>query len=237
MKRSDQSKLQGSSKSASMHAVAVSSASDGTFKRHIQNPESLQHGRQLVRGAWRTAIQSGDICVDATCGRGSDTLELARLAGPDGLVHALDIQQAAVDTTIRRVMETQAENNDVRLARVNAIVKNHADFNELEHVHPRSVGAIVYNLGWFPANGADRTIITTPATTISSLCAAGDIVRVGGVITVTVYTGHEGGKEEGLAVHEWVKGLPSKSWSVAHVNYPNRLEAPQVYVIVRVGDS
>lgn len=44
-------------------------------------------------------VQPGDICIDATAGRGNDTLFLAKLVGETGHVTAFDIQQDAVDST------------------------------------------------------------------------------------------------------------------------------------------
>ena len=44
-------------------------------------------------------VQPGDLCIDATAGRGHDTAFLCELVGKEGKVLAFDIQQAAVDST------------------------------------------------------------------------------------------------------------------------------------------
>lgn len=137
--------------------------------------------------------------------------------------------------TVARVKEAQQTTELNELARVHAIVKSHEDFHGLERVVPSSVSAIAYNLGWFPAADADRKIITAPQTTIRSLTAATEYVRVGGIITVTTYIGHEGGKDEADAVHDWVANLSVKEWSATHVTHPNRHLAPQVYILERIG--
>ena len=37
-------------------------------------------------------LRPGDMAVDATAGNGADTLALARMVGPRGVVHAIDVQ-------------------------------------------------------------------------------------------------------------------------------------------------
>ena len=44
-------------------------------------------------------VQPGNLCIDATAGRGHDTAFLCELGGPQGRVLAMDIQQQAVDST------------------------------------------------------------------------------------------------------------------------------------------
>ena len=44
-------------------------------------------------------IRPGDFCIDATAGRGRDTLFLCSLVGETGRVLAMDIQEAAVAET------------------------------------------------------------------------------------------------------------------------------------------
>ena len=50
-------------------------------------------------------VKEGDICIDATAGRGNDTLHLCRLVGDSGHVTAFDIQQDAVDSTTSLLIE------------------------------------------------------------------------------------------------------------------------------------
>lgn len=48
---------------------------------------------------WRKVVRPGDTVIDATCGNGHDTLELARLVCADnapGYVYAFDVQEDAL---------------------------------------------------------------------------------------------------------------------------------------------
>lgn len=46
-------------------------------------------------------LEKGDIAVDATMGKGNDTVLLAELVGISGKVYAFDIQREAVGITKR----------------------------------------------------------------------------------------------------------------------------------------
>ncbi len=54
---------------------------------------------KCIQQAWRQALQPGDHCIDATAGRGHDTIALARLVGTTGTVTAFDIQPEALAST------------------------------------------------------------------------------------------------------------------------------------------
>jgi Putative rRNA methylase len=195
---------------------------------------NIRHSRIIARAIWDDAVRLGDVCIDATCGRGSDALYLARLAGKTGVVHALDIQEQAIDETRRRFAE--ARNDSDSIAELHAICRSHTDFTGLARVQECSVSAVTYNLGWYPGYGADKSVITTPETTIKSLAAVADSVRIGGVITVMGYIGHPGGSEEAEAVGEWAAALDTTSWSATYIAYPNRAQAPRLFVLERVGN-
>ncbi len=63
------------------------------------------------------------------------------------------------------------------------------------------IAVIMFNLGYLP--GADQSCITTTASTLIALDAAMDYLALDGVLTVVVYPGHPGGREEATAVREW----------------------------------
>ena len=50
-------------------------------------------------------VSEGDICIDATAGRGNDTAFLCELAGKSGRVIAFDIQSDAIESTKQLLSE------------------------------------------------------------------------------------------------------------------------------------
>ncbi|MFO1006348.1 MAG: class I SAM-dependent methyltransferase [Planctomycetaceae bacterium] len=155
----------------------------------------------------------GSLAIDATAGNGHDTLFLANLVGPTGTVWAFDIQSEALRKTAARLCEHQVP-VELRLksaspapagenhSRVVAIEANHAELARHLPVEARGrVAAIMFNLGYLP--GADKSCITTTASTLAALDAAIEFLAPLGVLTVVVYPGHAGGQSEADAVRGW----------------------------------
>lgn len=140
-------------------------------------------------------VQPGDTVIDATAGNGNDTLFLAELVGDEGQVFAFDIQQQALDTT-KQYLGSLA-------SRVTLVHDSHA--NVRQYMQGEISGAM-FNLGYLPYS-EDPSIITTPSSTIAALDALLSLLKKSGIITITVYDGHEGGSEERDALLEYVSTL------------------------------
>lgn len=167
----------------------------------------------------RRALRPGDVAVDATAGNGHDTVHLASLVGENGRVYAVDVQQQAIRATQHKVM-TRAESVDVRLLHADhAALRQHIDDADVGHV-----GAVMFNLGYLPR--ADHDVKTTPDTTLPALQASIEVLRPGGVVTVVLYTGHDGGPAEARAVRQWADALPQDGYGVLSYRFTNRRNAP-----------
>lgn len=197
-------------------------------------PRTIHHGRALVRDALSAAVSRSGSCsgIDATCGRGSDTMTLGRLLGKGGLVHAFDVQASAIVETRARYVDAQSSGEVFADLRTHCSC--HADLATISGVSQRSLAAVVYNLGWYPSQDANKTIITRPPSTVRSLASAAPLIAPGGAIIVTAYAAHDGGAEEADAVLRWVQALPTREWSCALVQYPNRAAAPCIHICERL---
>lgn len=103
------------------------------------------------------------------------------------------------------------------------------------------VGGICFNLGYLP--GGNKSIVTIPATTLKALDASLELLRLGGVLTATLYSGHSGGKAERDAVLGWVEGLVGSipdngTWSRSegafegmHFRVPDKPTAPELIAL------
>lgn len=140
-------------------------------------------------------VQPGEMVVDATAGNGNDTLFLAELVGDSGKVFAFDIQQQALDTTRQHLGDLAG--------RTSLVLDSHA--NVRQYVSGE-IGGAMFNLGYLPYS-EDQSIITKPSSTIAALDALLGLLKKTGIITITVYDGHEGGSEERDALLEYVKTL------------------------------
>nr|WP_303968417.1 class I SAM-dependent methyltransferase [Sporosarcina ureae] len=140
-------------------------------------------------------VQPGDTVVDATAGNGNDTVFLAELVGDEGQVVAFDIQQQALDVTKHKLGDMAS--------RTALVHDSHA--NVCNYVQSEISGAM-FNLGYLPYS-EDLSIVTTPSSTIAALESLLSLLKKSGIITITVYDGHEGGKEERDALLDYVSTL------------------------------
>jgi hypothetical protein len=70
----------------------------------------------------------------------------------------------------------------------------------------------MYNLGYLP--GGDKSIVTTPQSTLRSIFSALPLIQAGGVITVLCYRGHVGGNDETTLLLSHLPKLDVAEWSV-----------------------
>ncbi|MGG1514211.1 class I SAM-dependent methyltransferase [Paenibacillus oryzisoli] len=162
-------------------------------------------------------VQPGDAAIDATLGTGVDALYLAKLVGRRGRVYGFDIQAEALDRTRQRLeKELPAE----AAAAVELHLRSHA---EMEAAVPPDrhgqVAAVTFNLGYLP--GAESAVITQQASTLAALEASLRLLRRGGIVSIVLYTGHDGGSEEASAVEAWASGLPLGAYQVLRYQFAN----------------
>ena len=175
----------------------------------------LQRVLQYAQSLLEMTVGEGDIAVDATAGNGHDTLFLANLVGDDGYVYSFDVQKQAVDATLHRLLDNALEHR--------ALVLRDGHENVAKYITKPVAGAI-FNLGYLP--GSDHDIITKPNTTIQALESLLKLLKVGGIIVLVIYHGHEGGKEERDEVIRFVSELPQKYIHVLRYEFLNQQNDP-----------
>lgn len=159
-------------------------------------------------------VQPGETVVDATAGNGNDTQFLAEHVGEDGHVFAFDIQQQALDATKKR-LGNLAE-------RTTLILDSHENVDEYIK---KPIGGAMFNLGYLPYSD-DLSIITKAESTITALHKLLGFLKRDGMITIAVYDGHEGGKEERDAVLNYVTKLHQADVHVARYEIINQRNNP-----------
>lgn len=179
----------------------------------------LQRVLQYAQHLLNEAIEEGDTVVDATAGNGHDTLFLAQLVGDHGQVFAFDIQKEAVDATLHRLLDNALEHRAVVLKDGHENVGKYVD---------KPVSAAIFNLGYLP--GSDHGVVTKPNTTIQAIEELLKLLKVGGMIILVIYHGHEGGKVEKDAVIEYVSTLPQKYVHVLRYEFLNQQNDPPFIV-------
>ena len=193
---------------------------------HKQFP-LFQTAIDLAHSYWKQCVASGDTVIDATCGNGHDSTFLASLAltRAAGTLHLFDIQQKAVQQTQERLQNLHPD----LLPRIH--------FHNVCHSHIASYAAketvtlIVYNLGYLPTG--DKSITTQAETTLRSVETGLELLRVGGVMSITCYPGHPEGKVEEEALRNAIKKLPQHLWSISWHQWLNRQRSPSLILVQR----
>lgn len=165
-------------------------------------------------------LRPGDTVVDATLGNGHDALFLCGRVLPGGHVYGFDVQEAAVENSHQRLLQSGVAARDFTLF--------HAGHETLPQKLPDAVcgelSAVMFNLGYLP--GSDKRCITRTETTLRAVALAVEWLKPGGLLTVAVYPGHEGGAEEARQIAAWGAALNPREFEVQHLRPVNRSTAP-----------
>lgn len=168
------------------------------------------------------AISKGDVVVDATCGNGNDTVFLSHLVGKKGKVYAFDVQQEAIEATATRLRKFDIEN-------VKLILDGHEFV--LNHIS-QGISAAIFNLGYLP--GSDKTVTTNGETTWKAVVDMHSLLKVGGIIILVIYHGHETGKIERNSIETAITTLNPSETSVLRYEFLNKENAPYIIAIEKI---
>jgi predicted methyltransferase len=168
-------------------------------------------------------LKPGDIAVDATVGNGHDTVFLAQRVGPTGTVIGFDVQE-------RSIRQTRLRLDSLGLSNVVLFPCSHHLLKEtLREIPPRSIQAIMFNLGYLP--GGDKAVTTESSTTLMAMEQSLELLAPGGVLTVLAYPGHPAGAAETAVVEQFSQQLsPEKYCVAAHDSDNASSSSPKLFV-------
>ncbi len=157
-------------------------------------------------------ISEGAFCIDATAGKGRDTLFLCGLVGESGRVLAMDIQEAAVTQT-RALLEAEG-----CAARAQVVQDCHSRIGQ--YADEESVDGIMFNFGWLP--GGDHTTFSRADTSVAAVKAGLRLLKAGGVMTLCLYYGRENGTAERDALLAFLPTVDNRRFTVIRGDFANR---------------
>lgn len=170
----------------------------------------------------KSQAQAGGFYIDATMGKGNDTLMLCRLAGNAGRVLAFDIQEEALRITEERLKEQGMSH----LAELILDGHEHMD----RYAGAESADVICFNFGYLP--GGDHDIATSAATNAEAIKKGLKILKSGGMMNLCIYSGGDTGFEEKERILEFLRKLPAREYTVIVNEYYNRENHPPMPVFV-----
>lgn len=172
----------------------------------------------LAQDWMRRFVKEGDLCIDATAGRGNDTAFLCELVGNQGKVIAFDIQEEAVAST-KALLAEKGYEAEVHLA-------SHTEMDR--YASPESVAGIMFNFGYLP--GGDHQICTHKEGSIQAIESGLKLLKHKGVMALCIYHGGDTGFEEKDAIMAYLKTINSKKYTVIVSDFYNRPNCPPIFV-------
>ncbi len=164
----------------------------------------------------KSRLCPSDTAVDATAGKGRDTLLLSSLCSH---VFAFDIQKEALSQTESLLNEN---------GRTNVTLIHDSHHNMKKYVS--SASCVVFNFGFLP--GGDHKIYSSPETSIPAISAALDILTENGFVSICSYYGGDTGFEEVNAILKFLKTLDSKKYTVMLHSFYNRPNCPPIFIVI-----
>lgn len=188
-------------------------------RRFAKGPVILPQILHFADHLAQSAIQPGDTVIDATMGNGFDTVKLAQWVGPEGRVHAFDVQEVALHSTAARL----AEHN--LMERCHLHLQGH---QFMADTVTEEVAVVLFNLGYLP--GQDKQLTTQVDTTLQAMEQALRCLRDHGLLIVVVYPGHDEGQREQIALDRWIKTVDTMRYRSLRYQFENTA-APAPYVL------
>lgn len=170
----------------------------------------------------RSQVKEGGRYIDATMGKGKDTLLLCELAGKEGYVTAFDIQEKALEYT-QGLLAERGMTERVRL-----VLDGHEHMAEYEEAE--SVDLVCFNFGYLP--GGNHKIATQPETSVRAIEAGLSLLKPGGMMSLCIYNGGDTGFGEKEKLLGYLKELPPREYTVIVNEYYNRGNNPPVPVFI-----
>ncbi|MGO1580033.1 MAG: class I SAM-dependent methyltransferase [Peptoniphilaceae bacterium] len=178
--------------------------------------------KEVVEEVLDSLDLKNSICLDATCGRGYDSLNLIKRMREHSLLYCCDIQKEAIEST-KKLLEEEGYYNFITFE-----VSHDKVFKKID----KNLDLIIYNLGYLPKS--NKKIITRAKTTVDSISLGLGKLNSNGVIIVVSYLGHEGSYEERDSLEKFLRNLDQKYFKVEKREFFNQINDPPVVYLIGV---
>lgn len=179
----------------------------------------VEFSHTLIEDFINKYFHNNMILIDATCGRGNDTIFMANLIKQNGHVYSYDIQEEAINYTNNLLSSGNIKNVTTNLKSHENILENEFDL-------------VIFNLGYLPQG--DKTITTKHETSLIAIQNLVDKMKKfnhNALIIIVLYPGHKEGLIESKIIDNFVKTLPSCDYLVTKFLNYNRDTSPFILTI------
>lgn len=173
----------------------------------------------LAKNFIKENLKEGNIAIDATMGRGNDTLFLRQTVGNTGFIYAFDIQKEALEDTKNKLIEHNLYNN------VELILDGHQNIDKYIN---KQIDCVVFNFGYLPKG--NHKICTKANTSVIAIEKCLNILKPKGIISLCVYQGGDTGFDEKNAILDFVSKLDYNKYTVITSEFLNRPNYPPIHI-------
>jgi tRNA1(Val) A37 N6-methylase TrmN6 len=168
-------------------------------------------------------LGQADVLVDMTCGNGHDTVFLASHMKKTAQLYAFDIQQCAIENT-------RAAIENAGLAKMNIMYALGSHDKMLEKIN-NPIDVVVFNLGYLPSG--DHELHTNTEITVKACKICLNKIAKNGIIIMVAYPGTDAGKNECLALQQFLRQIPQDTFHVSKWNPLNQVNDPPVLYVIQ----
>ncbi|RVU54945.1 tRNA (mnm(5)s(2)U34)-methyltransferase [Anaerosphaera multitolerans] len=176
--------------------------------------------REIVDEVIENMDLKNKCCLDATVGRGHDSLKIISKLGEKGTLYGYDIQEEAIRDTKKLLLDNGYDNFKL-------FNKCHS---ELEEDITSQLELIIFNLGYLPKS--DKKITTLRESTVKAIEKSLNLLSKSGVLIIVSYLGHENSLEERNGVEEYLKNLNQKLFLVEKREFFNQKNNPPIVYLI-----
>ena len=172
--------------------------------------ETSMNNSTYVHHYLKPLLDKDKIAVDMTIGNGNDTLFLADLCR---YVYAFDIAEQALVNTRKRL----GEKDNVKL-----LLDSHVNVDK----YVKDADLFLFNLGYLPH--CEQPTVTKASDTKIAVEKAYSLLKENGLLVITFYLGHPGGREEYELVSSYIRNC---GYRVIDTYVQEKPESPITYII------
>lgn len=177
----------------------------------------IKNTKTLISFILNSYIGKVDIACDMTLGNGHDSMMILELCHPKKL-YAFDIQEAA----FIKSKELLGDRSQVKF-----IHDGHENF---DLYLKDNIDLAIFNLGYMP--GQDKTIKTDYKKVITCLEKLLMSLNKNGHIIITLYPGHDSGKQEAEKIYDFLIKLNQKEFIATKFDFINQVNFPPHVIMI-----
>lgn len=184
----------------------------------------IQNTTDFALSIIESYVNDNSIAIDATCGNGHDTLALVKMGAYK--VYSFDIQESAITSARELLTNYEEECSSKSNTKVDFILDSHSNLDK----YVSHADIVLFNLGYLPKG--NKEITTVADTTLVALKKSLEVLKINGICSLVMYSGHENGKFEKEEILNFASGLNSSKYHCSYISMINQINNPPEILLI-----